>query len=317
MMMRAGLVSVALFAIACGVSEDGAVDGEFDRFVSGDGKSDTGGIQEGTDDALGVLHVVNTLSEAQLKSQAGLATAAAANIAAYRTGDDEQTGTADDEQFESLRELDTIPFVGAVAFGKLLAYAEAQGFTDDPPAVGATDDPFDDSACQGAPMSQAAAMARLQAHQGVLGSYQMQMRQRSCSGSGASMTCGAWHPYDLSQVSWRTTASGMLELGNYSGQVKLQTKHDLCYEYGAYIQPASYIVGSVCDGVGHTLYCGTYGYPKACQAGYDHSGVEPYELPNGFSFALEGKVTENCAQLKKSTRTSFGNEIEVGLLVRF
>lgn len=317
MMNRLGLVLV-MFAAACGVSDNDASDGESDRFVTGDGKTDTGGIQEGTPGALGVLHVVNTLTEAQLASQVQLAAAAAKNIAAYRTGDDETAATSDDETFDSLRELDSIPFVGAVAFGKLLAYAEAEGFTDDPPgAPSTTDDPFDPNACQGAPMSQVAAKNRLQVGSGTLGSYQIQMRRRKCTGTTSTATCEPWVSYDLNQVDWRTKASGLLELGNYNGQVKLQMKHGICSKYGEYIPPVStFIDGAVCDGVGHTLYCGSYGRPQICDSAWE-SSVKPYELPNGLGFAMEGKVTENCAQLRKAVRNYSGSEYEVALLVRF
>lgn len=304
-----------VFAAACGVSNEEAIDGESDRFVAGDGKADTGGIQEGTSEALGVLHVVNTLTEAQLKSEVQLASAAAANIAAYRTGDDEVTGTSDDETYDSLRELDSIPFVGAVAFGKLLAYAEAKGFTDDPPGVTpASDDPFDPDACQGAPMSQQATMARLQANQGRLGSYQIALR--SCWSLGPDNKCAEWRSASLDEVSWRTKASGLLELGNYNGQVKLQTKHGVCGEAGQYIPPIrTYIDGAVCDGVGHTLYCGTYGYPGRCESTWAPN-VKPYELTNGQGFAMQGTLTENCVQLRATTR-NWNNIQEAAILVRF
>jgi hypothetical protein len=299
-----------MFTAACAVTDD-AADGESDRFVFGDGKADTGGIQEGTPDALGVLQVANTLTQAQLKSQVGLASAAATNIAAYRKGDDETAGTSDDEQFDTLRELDSIPFVGPVAFGKLLAYAQAHGFTTNPaPATSTSDDPFDPTACQGAPMSQTAATARWQQN-GLLGSYQLAIRERSCPNGDSS--CGAWQAVDLGTVSWRTQADGELKLAKYNDSIKLQTVHGLCNDLTS---PSQLVVGSVCDGVGHTLYCGTYGLPGRCDNEFAPE-LEPYKLPNQMSFALQGKLTENCAQLGASTNTLWGNTVEVALLVRF
>lgn len=305
-----------LFAAACGVTEqgpvaDGAEDGEHDRFVSAGGKADTGGIAEGTDQALGVLHVANTLAEAQLKADVTLATSAAANIAAYKMGDDETLGTADDEQFETLAELDSIPFVGPVAFGKLLAYAEAEGFTDDPPVIGGSDDPFDPNACAGAALSQTAAHARWQTD-AILGSYQIAVRRRSCPDS---TSCGDWSAVDLGTISWRTKADGQLKLAKYGDTIKLQMVHGLCNDYGAYIHPiAKYVDGSVCSGVGHDVYCSTYAYPGDCgPSGYS----DPYELPNGNSFAMAGTLTENCAQLRDSSSTLYGNEYEVAILVRY
>jgi hypothetical protein len=309
------LVSILLSISACALSPDEeAGDAEHERFVAeGGGKEDTGGIAEGTAQALGVLHVANTLTEAQLRSAVGLSTAAAANISAYKQGDDEVAGTADDEQYETLAELDSIPFVGPIAFGKLVTYAEAEGFTDDPPPVMGSDDPFDPEACAGAPLSQSAAKARWQTDQ-ILGSYQLAIRNRSCP---TSTTCGAWSAVDLGTISWRTKADGQLKLAKYGDTIMLQTVHGLCNQAGAYIAPIpQYVDGAVCSGVGHTLYCGAYTYPNQCIGGYS-SENDDYELPNGLAFALEGKLTENCAQMHDTRATIWGNEYEVALLVRY
>lgn len=107
-------------------TELGEDDAEFDDLTPG--KADTGGLQENTPDACGVLRVANGLTATKLKSSVKLTTTAANNIAAYRRGDDELASTSDDETFDSLAELDAVPYVGPVAFGKLLSYATSNGY---------------------------------------------------------------------------------------------------------------------------------------------------------------------------------------------
>ena len=126
--MRHTLLSFALLAsgllAACTAPESGdAID---DDFLS-DGKSD-GAISEGSPDALGVLAVVNTLDQDALDDDVGLDARAAAGIAKHRAGADKALGTSDDDRFDTLAELDRVPYVGKTAFAKLLAYARANGF---------------------------------------------------------------------------------------------------------------------------------------------------------------------------------------------
>lgn len=102
-------------------------DGLDDSFVTS-GKSDTGGVAEGSPEAVGVLALVNQASKDVLGNDVGLSANAARNIVAYRLGDDDVAGTADDERFDTLTELDAVPFVGPVAWRALLAYAEANGY---------------------------------------------------------------------------------------------------------------------------------------------------------------------------------------------
>ncbi len=107
----------------------GCVDGERgDGAVSDPEKSDTGGIAEATAEALGVLRVANSATVDELERVAKLEARAADNIGAYRLGDDREPATMDDEQFESLAELDAVPYVDGRAFRALLAYAQDRGF---------------------------------------------------------------------------------------------------------------------------------------------------------------------------------------------
>jgi hypothetical protein len=106
-------------------SPDGgdAIDDDF----LGSGKAD-GAISEGSPDALGVLAVVNTLDKDALDDDVGLDARAASGIAKHRAAADAALGTADDDRFDTLAELDKVPYVGKTAFTKLLAYARANGF---------------------------------------------------------------------------------------------------------------------------------------------------------------------------------------------
>ncbi|HTL36042.1 MAG TPA: hypothetical protein VL326_23085 [Kofleriaceae bacterium] len=99
-----------------------ASDGRDDSFLAG-GKTDSG-ISEGSPEAVGVLAVVNGLSEDQLRDDVGLSDSAATNIAAHTA------------KFTTLAELDAVPYVGAVAFRNLLEYARANGYVDSAPSVG-------------------------------------------------------------------------------------------------------------------------------------------------------------------------------------
>lgn len=121
--MRLPWVCLVLLA-GCVTTE--VEDGRDDAFVS-DGKTDTDGIAEGSPTAVAVLGLVNQSTEAQLHDVIGVATKASRNIAAHVRGPDNKAGTPDDQAFATLADLDAVPYVGSVAFHKLVAYAEATG----------------------------------------------------------------------------------------------------------------------------------------------------------------------------------------------
>ena len=128
---------VCALGAGCALGSDDEVDGEGDAFLV-DGKSDTGGVADGSPEAAAVLEVANRTSEALLARAvgdggAGLDKRAAANIAATRLGADGAQGTDDDETFTRLAELDAVPFVGPIAFQKLLAYAMTPARVDAAP----------------------------------------------------------------------------------------------------------------------------------------------------------------------------------------
>src|SRR4051794_24104102 len=75
----------------------------------------TGGIAEGSPEALGVLRVANETTESVLYRDVDLTAAASRNIVAGRP-------------YATLRQLDDVPQVGAGSFRRMLAYAVAKGW---------------------------------------------------------------------------------------------------------------------------------------------------------------------------------------------
>jgi len=120
-----GILATLLVTVPACV-EDEVEDGEDDAFPSG--KAD-GGIDEGSPEALGVLALVNDpgSTASKLKSGARVTIRVANNIVGHRDGADAVAGTADDDTFDSLTELDAIPFVGPATLNALLEHARARG----------------------------------------------------------------------------------------------------------------------------------------------------------------------------------------------
>lgn len=87
-------------------------------------------IEEGSSQALAVLELVNdpAVNVALLDDDVGLDKRAAENIIAHRDGADASPETADDNLFDTLKELDDVPYVGQSAIDKLLTYAETHGY---------------------------------------------------------------------------------------------------------------------------------------------------------------------------------------------
>ena len=87
-------------------------------------------VSEGTPAALAVLALVNdpAVDEPLLDVDVDLDQRAAANIISHRDGADGAAGTSDDDTFDSIAELDAIPYVGPSALTKLQSYAESHGY---------------------------------------------------------------------------------------------------------------------------------------------------------------------------------------------
>ena len=128
-MIRSSLTALclsSLFVSACASQDAGdAEDGITDDAT---GKADSP-ISEGTANARLVLGLVNDggVSDAELDNEAGLSTRVAEAIVKYRDGADREFGTADDNSFDTLAELDAIPYLGPAAMTALLAYAKRTG----------------------------------------------------------------------------------------------------------------------------------------------------------------------------------------------
>jgi phosphatidylserine/phosphatidylglycerophosphate/cardiolipin synthase-like enzyme len=136
MRIRGRTIAFALLAAvttAC-VSDAEVEDGENDAFPSG--KAD-GGIDEGSPEALGVLALVNDPAETAktLKAGAHITIRAAGNIVAHRDGADATAGTDDDDRFDTLAELDAIPYVGPATLNALIELARQRGLVHEAPSL--------------------------------------------------------------------------------------------------------------------------------------------------------------------------------------
>jgi len=87
-------------------------------------------IVEGSPEALGVLGLLNapTTTHTFLDDDVGLDRRAADNLIAHRDGTDGVVGTADDDPFDDVAEVDAVSWVGPSALDKLLAHARAGGW---------------------------------------------------------------------------------------------------------------------------------------------------------------------------------------------
>jgi len=118
-----GILSILAFTLPACVDLE-VEDGENDGFPSG--KAD-GGIDEGSPEALGVLALVNdqSLTAAKLKTVAGITTRVSNNIVKHRDG--ATASAADDDLYDTLAELDAIPYVGPATLTALLDAARDRG----------------------------------------------------------------------------------------------------------------------------------------------------------------------------------------------
>ena len=94
------------------------------------------GVAHGQSDAE-LLEFVNhcTTTYTVLTDDVGLASNAAANIVAHRDGPDATCGTGDDDPFDTVEELDGVPYVGSTAIEALRAYAAGWQNPDAVPAL--------------------------------------------------------------------------------------------------------------------------------------------------------------------------------------
>lgn len=120
MFTRSAAVAAALLAAACGVPEtDVAVDEDFE--------SEAYALSVSSADAAQLLAWVNhpSTTGALLDDQVALDARAAAAVIAHRDGADQALGTADDDLYGSVTELDRVAYVGETALKRMLAWARA------------------------------------------------------------------------------------------------------------------------------------------------------------------------------------------------
>ncbi|MDQ3340754.1 MAG: hypothetical protein M4D80_36815 [Myxococcota bacterium] len=107
-----------LFAVLGGCGVDGPGDGRDDSF-GGKGAKEDGSFS--TCQLAEVLKIANeSTSTVDKLREAGVADNAAKAIVAHRNGADGDAGTADDDVFDDLDELDAVDFVGNLALGRLV-----------------------------------------------------------------------------------------------------------------------------------------------------------------------------------------------------
>ncbi len=123
----ASLALLLTLTPACAPGGDDPLDGADAPFPGG--KAD-GGIDASSPEARAVLSLVNDplVGFAELDDDAGLNKRAAENIIDHRNGADGTVGTADDDAFDDLDELDAVKYVGPYALQQLLAYAIDKGY---------------------------------------------------------------------------------------------------------------------------------------------------------------------------------------------
>ena len=167
---------------------------------------------------------------------------------------------------------------------------------------------FDPTRCIGAPMSHEDAVARWSAGDADLGAYQMVFRKRSCPDG----VCGPWVEVPITDISWRTRASGIAQLNRYSGVMRLNIENGLCGHHH-YLDYSTYIIGASCPGVEATLTCSPYRYPGVCR-GPSSDPIFYQFLGRNLDFS--GTLTNDCLRLQADV-SSGGEEGQAAILVRF
>lgn len=123
------LVAILTMLAFAGCGGGGDEPGDPENGAFGSGKAD-GGIDPASAEARAVLALVNDpeVGFDTLDDDARLNAKAANAIIDHRDGEDGEPGTADDNLFDDLAELDAAPFVGQSALNALLSYAIAHGY---------------------------------------------------------------------------------------------------------------------------------------------------------------------------------------------
>lgn len=180
--------------------------------------------------------------------------------------------------------------------------------------AGATSDPFDPASCGGAPLTEAQAAQFFQpgATQATIGTYTIEMRQRSCN---PVTGCGSWGApaTGLGAV----LGGGTQPLGgtiflNVEGTTVVLALQD-------HTEEKPYSMGATCSTVdGTPVTCGGYSYDIGDQWG-GSGGLFPtmggLTDVNSADVLLAGVLTEQCLRLAYSALDASGNEVQQFVLL--
>lgn len=260
---------------------------------------------------------------------AGVNTRAARNLAKHRDGSDKLFGTADDNPYDTIAEVDAVAYVGAATFAQLAA---ASGDSCDAPS----DDPFDPASCQGPTITQERATALLAGHYGygaknTVGGYEVLMRTRTCANPSDDTTCGAWSTQDRATP---ISATGSHYYGGEVGTFSFQDLHDPTPKVGLLLQ-GFLVPDPTWHGNGYwdgEILCEDVTHPGSCKwtscqsntprstCGSDYNGGLALKISSYTTAPVEfeGVVTDHCARLTARPSFSLWNlQVEAAVLVRF
>jgi hypothetical protein len=107
----------------------GCVTNDLDTW-EGDVSASPMGIVSGTPESIGLIDFLNDQSTDfdLLDLDVGLDRRAAGNLISHRNGGDDMFGTSDDDLFSSVREVDSVRWVGPRSIEKMVEFAVALGF---------------------------------------------------------------------------------------------------------------------------------------------------------------------------------------------
>ena len=171
-------------------------------------------------------------------------------------------------------------------------------------------DPFDPASCPGTPLTvaQAAQLFQSGASQAIVGSYAIEMRQRSCT---ALTGCGAWGTPTMTIAA---TLGDGIDRG-LSGQIQLTVQGTsilLALQDSTEELPS--FMGTQCSAIdGSTETCGAYEYNLGDQwggSGGDFPTLEPLIDQNGANVMLSGVLTGQCLRLSYAALDSNGNDVQ-------
>lgn len=222
------------------------------------------GITEGSEEALAIVDVANSTAVSTLVYDVGVDSRAADNVVKYRM---------EHKVFDSLAELDAIPYLGQDGFSKLLEYGKAHGY------IPAIDDPFSPHSCAGAAMTWHEAMVRFKAGTATaaLGRYEIRERSRSCE---KLMGCSPWKLTPADKFDFQSVGQATLQLENQTPILDMQN------------QTGAHYYTLRCSGIGRALSCGPMEWTEYNSY---YNRVDHHPMKAGTAdVTFAGILTNNC-----------------------